>query len=207
MMITKLRERRKGKGKKKKKAPKGGEDLSVPLEIGPLLLIKYCNGAEKMVQRLLAPMDPKDDDEKEAGVKLPPQGLDGVDEAYGWTALMWAARSGYKRHVEALLAKGADASVRSSGEYWLNGRRFPEGSTALDIAKIAGRPAANALALLQEEAGMGAVDDDDPLEWSARPMTPGMSGRGASMIFSTGPPTVKTSFDSKRISLGGPGAS
>eukprot|EP01045_Picozoa_sp_COSAG04_P028159 COSAG04_NODE_4303_length_2171_cov_1.612934_2_plen_164_part_00 len=130
------------------------------------------------MQRLLAPMDPKDDDEKEAGVKLPPQGLDGVDEAYGWTALMWAARSGYKRHVEALLAKGADASVRSSGEYWLNGRRFPEGSTALDIAKIAGRPAANALALLQEEAGMGAVDDDDPLEWSARPMTPGMSGRG-----------------------------
>ena len=82
----------KGKGKGKKKAPAGGIDLSVPLIIGPRLLIQYCGcakcgemghqcrqGAEAMVTRLLTPMDPTDPDEKEAGVKLPPQGLDGVD--------------------------------------------------------------------------------------------------------------------------------
>ena len=201
----------KGKGKGKKKGgAKGGDDLSVPLDIGPRLLIKYCGcakcgelghqcrlGAEAMVTRLLTPMDPKDEDEKEAGVKLPPQGLDAVDETYGWSALMWSARAGYKRHVEALLSKGADATMQSTDSYWLNGREFPAGSTALDIARLAGRPAANALVLLEQEAGMGYEDDDDPMEWSARPMTPGASGRGMSMIFSTGAPTVRTPYDKK----------
>lgn len=110
---------------------------------------------------------------------------------------MWSARAGYKRHVEALLSKGSDATIQSGEPYWLNGREFPPGVTALDIARIAGRPAANALVLLEQEAGMGYEDDDDPMEWSARPMTPGASGRGMSMIFSTGAPTVRTPFDKK----------
>jgi hypothetical protein len=51
--------------------------------------------------------------------------VDAVDEEYGWSMLMWAARAGYRKHVEALLAAGSKASLESTKEYWLNGRVFP----------------------------------------------------------------------------------
>eukprot|EP01052_Picozoa_sp_SAG31_P044862 SAG31_NODE_7977_length_1550_cov_1.508615_1_plen_147_part_00 len=93
-----------GKGKKggkakKKKAAKGGEDLSKPLLIYPAMLLKWGGKPDKLIERLLTPLQPK---EGEAAPKegMPIQGLNCVDEEYGWTILMWAVRAGYKSLVE-----------------------------------------------------------------------------------------------------------
>ena len=184
-------------GKKKKAAPlKPGErDPTKPLVIGARMLLKYCNTGDdqKLVRDLLAPLLPADPDEAEAGIRLDAQGIDAVDEEYGWSMLMWAARAGYKRHVEALLAAGANPSLSSSSDYWINGHSFPEGSTALDIARSAGKQALPVVQLLEEEMAAELGGNDDPMNWTLRPMTPNMSSRGAAMFGAT--PMVRTPFD------------
>jgi hypothetical protein len=190
----------KGKGKggpKKKKAPplKPGErDPTKPLTIGARLLLKYNNSGDdqKLARDLLAPIKA----EEEGDPDKDPQGIDAADEDYGWSMLMWAARAGYKRHVEALLAGGANPALESTAEFWLNGHSFPAGSTALDIGRLAGKQALPTVQLLEEEMADVLGDGDDPMEWTLRPMTPHMSSRGAAMFSAT--PMVRTPYDTPK---------
>ena len=67
--------------------------------------------------------------------------LDARDDKYGWTALMAAAIYGQAECARALLAGGADRTLRATG-----GKH--EGKNALEIAKSAGK--AKVAALLRE---------------------------------------------------------
>jgi hypothetical protein len=68
-----------------------------------------------------------------------------------------------------------------------------QGSNALDIARTAGRQAVPVAQMLEAELTDPLGDDDDPMEWVMRPMTPSISSRGPEMFM--GAPSVRTPYD------------